>query len=390
MTISNRRNTTNCNVRDFSKCRRCIILTNGEKNTDDKKQENALPDWLSQFKEELNEKASENVASKGDCTDSGDAKLISPSKAQAPQRKKTTSHSFQDLYGYRNAIKRLSELGFCRDEQINDESFLSVLNRFHGVKKRPAANPILFVGERVEDIDPIVSATVDEISQPTVKISFQDSMIGIPSIAVNSNKLALNFAKNTSPLAWVAANHGVIVIEQLESWDFFPFEQGYEMADGVTAIVNLKLTPIGRELYDGLDKAIHNPDVQIICTTTDVNAIDFEVFDALGPMREITIEDPDMIERSEIWQHMLELHPSLRELSINDLSEVSVNLSRSDIKQVVQEALSDAYQRALVSGTCEAVSKSNIYEKIILRQDPTNEVYLKLEEELINEFSDSI
>lgn len=364
---------------------------NDKLNNDQK--DNNLPEWLAQFREELNTaKTGDNAKSQSHTAPydnpefkSSNSIMMGGATQKVPQTEEYRPFAFMDLAGYKAAVNGLKKIGVGNhNDKIND-GIVSALNRFHGVASRPALRPILMIGESIEEINPLVQATVDELSLPTVRLELQEAMNGMPAMAVTANKSALNQSKNRSPLTWVSDNSGVLILERVEDWTMF-FD---EPEDEDNPFFPIKLTPTGSELINLVERAAKNPQVQLICTTCEKEAIPFEVWDMLGQVNEIVIEKPTRSERIELWNKLSGKHPSLRGLNNHELAELTENLSRRDLEMIAQDAVSEAYQSGLQRGACKSVTRENIYEKIILRTDKNSSNYRKLEDALVKAFTSS-
>ena len=366
--------------------------------TDPMKDDN-LPEWLAQFKRELNqnknkEQATQSQKSKEQAPYSSqtfknaESVLMSIGDKSRLNAANNSPFSLDDLAGYQDAVTKLKDLGLSPNGDFENQGIVGALNQFHGVKSKPALKPILFIGENQEEIEPLLQATIDALGTATIKLSIQEGPAGLPAMALTANKSALDLAKNISPFAWVADNNGLIIIEELESWNVF-FDDDLEYTNGFQPFMPLRLTPSGQELITLLRKCVENVNVQIICTTYEKDEISPIVLSEFGTFNEISIEKPNKTERVEVWNKLSNNHPSLRGLNNSELAELTDNLTRRDIKMIAEDAISEAYQSGLSKGSCNSVTKENLYEKIILRQDKNSPAFIKLEDALVNSFSRS-
>ena len=77
-------------------------------------------------------------------------------------------------------------------------------------------------------------------------------------------------------------------------------------------------------------------------------------------------------------------------LNLRELASVSRTLSRFEIKQCAQEALSDSYYDGLKMGKVSGVTKENVFEKICLRvEDKDSEDFKTMQDFLLKSFSHS-
>lgn len=342
-----------------------------------------LPEWLSQFRKELN--ASKSQDENADKTNFKNADAIMmPLDSKHFAAGDYHPFAFLDLAGYKEAISSLKKIGVGNNNERVNDGIITALNRFHGVTSRPALRPILIEGETPEEIEPLIQATIDEFGMPTVRLQLQETMNGLPAMSVTANKSALTNTKNKSPLTWISENNGLLIIENVEDWTMF-FDEPDE--DSMNPFLPIKLTPTGSELISLVAKSIDNPQVQILCTTNDEGYIPGEMWDMLGQVNKIKVDRPTKAERLEVWNKLSSKHPSLRGLSNSELSELTENLSRHELEVIAQDAVSEAYQSGLQKGACRQVTRENVFEKIILRQDPKSPEFKRLEEALVSSFA---
>ena len=138
-----------------------------------------------------------------------------------------------------------------------------------------------------------------------------------------------------------------------------------------------------------LKKCVDNVNVQILCTTFNREDVSSVVLDEFGTFNEISIDKPNKTERVEVWNKLSNKHPSLRGLNSAELADLTDNLTRRDIKMIAEDAISEAYQSGLTKGSCNSVTRENLFEKIILRQDKNSPAFVKLEDVLVNSFARS-
>ncbi len=353
-------------------------------------QENNLPDWLTQFKQELGAKSDENAV--GDYTSvplSEGGSLEEESRLIGAQSKDIKPYAFFELAGYKNAINALCDVGFSTNFALQKDGIIAALNNYHGIKSKPALPPIVLSGRCYEDIKPLLNAALDEMSQPTVILSFQETSHGVPVMAVNANGIALNASGKQPALQWVAQNHGILVIDAIEYWIDDATSQIVDFGNGIGAVVQFKMGP-NIDVGEMIETAIDNPDVQIICTTCESELYEADILEYFGTAKFIEVDNPDLEERQEIWTQQAGKHPSLRALDLRNISRLTRGLSRYDIQQSVQDAISDSYHLGLRNGNLEEISKENIFEKVCLRMDDKDcSEFREMQEALIDSFAKS-
>ena len=353
----------------------------------DNAQNDDLPEWLAQFKRELGAKSEEESYFNEDgpiiAADSEELKRIEAVNSLAKP------YAFYELAGYDNAINSLCDLGFVGGIKSSSDGVVAALNHYHGLKSKPALRPIVISGKCYEDITPFLNAALEEMAQPTVKVDFSENSNGMPQMSINANGSAINAAQKEPALSWVARNNGIIIIEAVEFWLLDPPDQFFDFGNGVGAFIHFKMGG-NVDVNEMIDIALDNPDVQIIVTTCQYEDIEADLLEFLGNVHTIEIDNPDQKEREELWTQISAKHPSLRMLNLRELASVSRTLSRFEIKQCAQEALSDSYYDGLKMGKVSGVTKENVFEKICLRvEDKDSEEFKTMQDFLLKSFSHS-
>ena len=375
-----------------------------DKNTNVNKytQTDNLPDWLAQFKKEL--KGGKPMVQPTDVApvpqeqknpypnadfQSAESILLNATGGEQLVASDYHPFAFVELPGYENCIKRLRNLGIGATEKDKSSGIVNALNKFHGLKSRPAMKPIVFVGESTDEINPILEATAQQMSCPTIKMSIQETPTGLPAILAQANKTAIQISKNKPPLLWLSENNGLLVLENLEDWKPFFEGQSLEFGDGSTSFIHIQLTPAGKEFLSLIEVCADNPNVQIIASTTCADEVPVRMLDILGDVSEVKVEKPTNSERMQIWNNLANTHPSLRGLNFDELTTLTAHLTRADIEKVAQEAIADSYNAGLQFGKCDRIKRENLFEKILLKQDKDSEEFKKIEDVLVDSFAHS-
>lgn len=363
-----------------------------EFNMSEQKNDNNLPDWLTQFKQELGAKSTERKSG----SDFTTVPLNSNKAPSAPthvigaQSREITPYAFFELAGYKNAINSLCEIGFGTNSPAQKDGIIAALNNFHGMKSKPSLPPIVLSGQCFEDIKPLLNAALDEMSQPTVMLSFQETSHGIPVLSVNANGVALSAAGKQPALQWLAMNHGILVLDAIEYWIDDPSGHIVDFGNGMGAFVQFKMGP-NIDVGEMIEMSLDNPDVQIVCTTCERDEYEADLLDYFGTAKFIEVSNPDIEEREEIWIQQAGKHPSLRPLNLKEVARLTRGLSRYDIQQSVQEAISDSYHQGLKVGSLEGISKESIFEKLCLRmEDKDCSEFKEMQDALIKSFAQSL
>ena len=357
-----------------------------------------LPEWLSQFKKELKDgqKVATSTAEKQQETpyanaDFQNAESILLNACGGEDLVASDYHpfAFVELPGYENCIKRLKNLGIAGSASDKSSGIINALNKFHGLKSRPALKPIVFVGESTDEVGPILEATAKQMSCATIKMSIQQTPSGLPAIMAQANKTAIQISRGKPPLLWLSENSGLLVLENLEDWKPFFEGHSFEFGDGSSSFISIQLTPAGKEFLNLVEVCAENPNVQIIASTTCADEVPSRMMDILGNVSEVKVEKPTNAERKQIWNNLANTHPSLRGLNFDELSTLTKHLTRAEIEKVAQEAIADSYNSGLKFGKCDRIKRENLFEKILLKQDKNSEEFKKIEDVLIEDFANS-
>ena len=357
-----------------------------------------LPEWLAQFKKELknDQKAASATASAADKqqtpyanADFQNAESILLNACGGEDLVASDYHpfAFVELPGYENCIKRLKHLGIAGGARDKSAGIINALNKFHGLKSRPALKPIVFIGEDIDEVQPILEATAQQMSCATIKMSVQETPAGLPAILAHANKTALQLSHGRSPLMWLSENNGLLVLENLEDWK--PFFEGrtLEFGDGSQSFISIQLTPAGKEFLGLVEVCADNPNVQIIASTTCADEVPAQMMEILGEVSEVKVEKPTDAERKQIWNNLANTHPSLRGLNFDELAILTKHLTRADIEKVALEAIAESYNSGLKYGKCDRIKRENLFEKILLKQDKDSEEFKRLEDVLVDSFA---
>lgn len=374
-------------------------MNENDANINKAKPADNLPEWLEQFKKELNDnkpqaKNSEKQATntqqpKVSHSDFQNAESILMNATGGPQLVASDYHpfAFMELAGYENCIKRLKYLGIGASEKDKSSGIVSALNKFHGLKSRPALKPIIFIGESDEEINPILEATAQQLSCATIRMSVQDSPAGMPAILAQANKTAMQVSHGKPPLVWLSENNGLLILENLEDWGPFFDGQSIEFGDGVKSFISIQLSPAGKEFLNMVEICSENPNVQILCSTTYAEDVPPRMMEILGDVSEVKVEKPTSEERRQIWNKLANTHPSLRGQNFEELSSLTEHLTRAQIEKVVQEAIAESYNSGLKFGKCDRIKRENLFEKILLKQDKNSKEFKKIEDVLVEDFA---
>ena len=103
---------------------------------------------------------------------------------------------------------------------------------------------------------------------------------------------------------------------------------------------------------DFIQQAIENPEVTVLVSASNLDALDTFFGPMLGLYRLVELDYPNDEERKDIWRHAQAEHPSMRGLDVSKLVPFSKGMSRFELYAVVTESVEDAYRRRIASAQC--------------------------------------
>ena len=150
------------------------------------------------------------------------------------------------------------------------------------------------------------------------------------------------------------------------------------------------MTRGAREAMDMIRASVEDPDVFVIATSTTRGEVEPFFYELLEPLSIIDIGMPNEKERADIWADIMQRHPSMRSLDLEDLARYSAGLARYDIYMAAREAVEDAYKLGLIQRSFIPVSTQNMLDKIASCQPLDSDESHALEERLIEAFVDEL
>lgn len=353
-----------------------------------------IPDWISQFKAKqvpepvISEPVPDDVKRKI-VSGVGIEELYDTSKQVVSMASTYHAFTYYEVAGYRNAISRLRQLGIGLSDDESSKDMMRALNKFHGLATRPARKPLILTGNDIDDVNVLLEATLEELNMPTVKCKFETSFQGFGGLTTIANKQAMRVSRSENPYFHVAREGGCLVLENLDLWDFSPF--GFQEELIIQSLVfKMQVPKQNRAVFDVLRDAVNNPAVVIVATSGDTNIESDDFAELIGDADVVCVESPDDVERHDIWSTLIQEHPSLNGLEVFELVALSSGMSRNDIIDSAKEAIQEAYYDGIKYAGCKAISKENIFEKLIVRQDAESQEFKLLQDSLIKSFSSSI
>lgn len=286
---------------------------------------------------------------------------------------------YAELPGYIDAVRTMRDLGIGSKDDPDYSRLVDTLNRLHGLPKSPSIGTILLRADAREDANNFMMSTLCELGLPSVHMRMEENYQGMPLLCVSAQ--ASDLPPNGA-FKDILSNAGVLVLQDIDCWES-PLSGSID--DG-SAFFMMQLTRGAREAVAMMRSAIEDPNVHVIVTASDISAIDEFFLDLLDPITLIEIGLPTVEERRQIWDEILESHPSIRGINRDDLVRLTANMPRVDIYSAVREAIEEAYKTGLVSRRYHPVTRFNLFDKIAAYQPLDSTEYSELEEEVISDF----
>lgn len=291
---------------------------------------------------------------------------------------------FSDLVGYRDAIESMRIFGIGVDDDEEYKELLVSLGEKHGLESGPMAATYLFRAPVREDANQFMFAAMGELQLPVIRMRMEEGFQGMPVLAVMAsadNQPRFNQMKNT------IEGRSILVLEDIDLWSA-PFSGS--MDEEGSGLMHVQLSRGAREALNLIQSAIENPDVFILLSAAGDGEMDPFFLDLFGNITLIEIDYPTISERAELWDNIVNEHPSLGNIKRELLVRLSAHLSRYDIYMAAREAVEEAYRESLKLKKYIPVSESSIFEKMAAYQPLESEEYKKLEDLVAENFRNSL
>lgn len=373
--------------------------------SDEEAEDSTPTDALRASQEDLRRRIAETLANPADggSSDKADA---SASETKSPEKKKPSVHfsqivipskekaekqsqwfGYRDLCGYNDVIRTMEQLGIGHQNDASYRNFLKMLNERHGLDCPPSLGTLMFVSEAREDANYFMAATAGELRVPAVRMRFDRNAAGQTVLVVMASP---DFPARLNQIA----RHGftgpaAVILEDMDLWQVPELDlQMDEMS--MSNLMQMQVSRGAREAMAFLSVALATPEVTVMASCADVNAMDPYFRDLLGMYTPIEIAFPGELERRELWRKAQAEHPSLRGLDIFQLIECSKGLTRYDIYEIAKEAVENAYRESLTRQRFCAVQTSDMLMRLSAFHPLDSDAYRGMEDILMSELRDSL
>lgn len=302
-------------------------------------------------------------------------------KHQTKKKAKAASDfTLKDLHGYQKAVALVESLGLGLGNDPEFDQLVELLNQRHGLDQAPPADALLFRAPVREDALRFIEALVGQINLPSLRMRMEDGPQGTQTLCIMT-RAGRRPRMNNAHTAFEAP--AVLVVEDLDLWAVPNVDQAPE--DGIAALVASQMTRGARDAVALIRSAVEDPDVYVLATSCSLGQIDPYFCELITPFTVVDIENPTEEERADIWNIIMEDHPSVRGIPVDRLVELSAGLSREDIFLATREAIEEAYRESLALRTYLPVTAQSLYAKLSAFFPLESKEYQALEELVVND-----
>lgn len=312
---------------------------------------------------------------------------VTSSAKPAPKKKGGSANDFtlKDLHGYQKALALVDSLGLGLSDDPEFDQLVELLNQRHGLDQAPPADALLFRAPVREDALRFVEALVGQINLPSLRMRMEDGPQGTQTLCIMT-RAGRRPRMNNAHTAFEAP--AVLVVEDLDLWAVPSIEQPAE--DGIAALVASQMTRGARDAVALIRSAVEDPNVYVVVTSCSLGQIDPYFCDLVTPFTVVDIENPTEEERLDIWNIIMEDHPSVRGIPLDRLVELSAGLSREDIFLATREAIEESYREGLALRTYLPVTAQSLYAKLSAFFPLDSKEYRALEDLVVDDLRSAL
>lgn len=313
------------------------------------------------------------------------SQIVIPPKEKTPAEQKR--FNYQDLCGFDRAIARMAEMGVGHRDDAAYRNFVKMLNNRHGLTQPPVLGTLMFVSDAREDAGYFMAATAGELKVPAVRMRFDRNSAGQTVLVVMASP---DFPARLGQVA----QHGfpgpaAVILEDIDCWQVPELDVSLDEMN-MSNLMQVQVSRGAREALTFLSVALATPEVTVMASCSDVNAIDPYFGDLLGAYAPIEIDLPTAEERKSLWRKAQTDHPSLRGLDVLSLVSFSRGMSRYEILAIANEAVENAYRESLARQRFCAVQTSDVIMRLSSFHALDSSEYAQMEDQLMSELSRSL
>lgn len=310
---------------------------------------------------------------------------LSGKKDKKKRKSAEPRFDYTQIVGFSRAIEKMGRLGVGRMRDPEFKEFVKMLNFRHGVSRMPQLATLVFTGAAREDLNYFMVATAGELALPAVRMRMDHNIQGQSVLCVMASPDALVGQGSSNRFGFEGP--AVLILEDLDLWDMPWMEFG---APDVADFLQMQLSRGAREAFAFIQAALENPEVTVLVSASNLDALDALFGSLLGMYRTVELDYPNDEERKAIWRNAQSEHPSMRGLDILQLIPFSKGMSRFELYAVITEAVEEAYRRSLEKDCFCAVRSDDMLMRLSNFHELDSKEYKEIEAVIMKRFHRSM
>lgn len=303
------------------------------------------------------------------------------------EKKKKTEPQFDysQIHGFAGAIDKMGQLGVGRMRDPQFKEFVKMLNFRHGVSRMPQLGTLVFTSPAREDANYFMVATVGEMRVPAVRMRMDHNMQGqsVLCVMASSDTVLSQGSLNRFGFEGPAA----LILEDLDLWDLPWMDMG---GGDLSDFLQMQISRGAREAMAFIQSALENPDVTVLVSASNLDALDALFGPMLGLYRVVELEYPSDEERKDIWRSAQAEHPSMRGLDVASMVAFSKGMSRFELYAVITESVEEAYRRSVAKDCFCAVRTDDVLMRLSNFHELDSQEYRDIEAVVMQRFHRSM
>lgn len=307
-------------------------------------------------------------------------------KTEKKKKKKSEPHfDYSTIQGFADAIAKMNQLGVGRMRDPQFKEFVKMLNFRHGVSRMPQLGTLVFTSPAREDANYFMVATVGEMRVPAVRMRMDHNVQGQSVLCVMASPDAV--ANQGSLNRFGTEGPAALILEDLDLWDL-PW-MDMDNADP-TDFLQMQISRGAREAMAFITSALENPEVTVLISASNLDALDALFAPLLGLYRVVELDYPSDEERKDIWRSAQTEHPSMRGLDVAQMVAFSKGMSRFELYAVITESVEEAYRRSIAKDCFCAVRSDDVLMRLSNFHELDSKEYKDIEDVIMQRFHRSM
>ena len=292
---------------------------------------------------------------------------------------------YSTIRGFSDAIEKMGQLGIGRMRDPHFKEFVKMLNSRHGVSRMPQLGTLVFNSSAREDANYFMVATVGEMGVPAVRMRMDHNMQGQAVLCVMASPDAVTNQGGLNRFGFEGP--AALILEDLDLWDLPWLDMG---GADVPDFLQMQISRGAREAMAFIQSALENPEVTVLASASNLEALDALFGPMLGLYRVVELDRPTDVERKEIWRHAQSEHPSMRGLDVMQMVPFSKGMSRFELYAVITESVEEAYRRSIAKDCFCAVRSDDVLMRLSNFHDLDSKEYKDIEKVVMDRFHRSM